>query len=402
MRKKVCEMSLAMVLPLLGLGCADGTGSIAAAGVMAGAPAPVDPQPQPQPQMAAPGGMAALTVKLVDGPLDGLKAMNVEVQKVELIDAQGSATVLASPNRVIDLLKLQGGLSDTLAAVQIEAGSYQGLRLLLGANNSVQLADGSVHALTTPSAQQSGLKVAIDLTVDAGGDHTLVVDFDVAASLQLHTAGHSNKYMLRPALRAVNAQTSGAISGHLSDAASGQPLGGAAVFAETRDANGQPHIVRRVLSAADGSYRLDLLPLGASYLVVSQPVVDGVSYAAKVSDALALTAAASSATFDAQLSATMGSGSLEVQVSPVATDQQSDTCMLLRGDAGSAVIVATQAASVDSAESAQWTQLPPGAYKVQCLRRSSADSSDDAGTLSQPAAAAVSSTAAVAAVSFGS
>lgn len=398
MRKRVFEMSLAVLLPLLGLGCADGSGSIAASGGTAMDPAPADPQPP----MAAPGSMAALTVKLVDGPLDGLKAMNVEVQKVELIDAQGSATELAQPNRVIDLLKLQGGISDTLAAVQIEAGSYRGLRLLLGANNSVQLADDSVHPLTTPSAQQTGLKVAIDLSVDPGGDHTLVVDFDVAASLQLHTAGHNNKYMLRPVLRAVNAQTSGAVSGHLSDAASGKPLGGAAVFAETRDADGQPHIVRRVLSSADGAYRLDLLPLGASYMVVSQPVVSGVPYATMVSDALALTAAASSVTFDAQLSATMGIGSLQVQISPMATDQQSDTCMLLRGDPGRAVIVATQSASVDGTESAQWSQLLLGAYKVQCLRRSGDDSGDDSGTMSLQSAAAVSSTSAIAAVSFGS
>lgn len=400
MRKKVCEMSLAMLLPLLGLGCGDGTGSIAASGSMAGAPGPAAP-PMPMP-MGAPGSMAALTVKLVDGPLDGLKAMNVEVQKVQLIDAQGSATELAAPNRVIDLLKLQGGISDTLAAVQIAAGSYQGLRLLLGANNSVQLADGSMHPLTTPSAQQDGLKVAIDLSVDTGGEHTLVIDFDVAASLQLHTAGHSDKYMLRPALRAVNVQTSGAISGHLSDAASGQPLGGAAVFAETRDANGQPHIVRRVLSSADGSYRLDLLPLGASYMVVSQPIVDGVPYAAKVSDALPLNADALSATFDAQLSATKEIGSLQVQVSPMATDQQGDTCMLLRGDPGRAVIVASQAASVDSAESAQWNQLPFGAYTVQCLRRSGDDSSDDSGTMSPQTTATVSSTAEIAAITFGS
>jgi hypothetical protein len=59
------------------------------------------------------------------------------------------------------------------------------------------MVDSSIYPLTTPSAQESGLKVKIDK--DLGLDiNTFVLDFDAAASVKLQGNG---VYKLLPVIR---------------------------------------------------------------------------------------------------------------------------------------------------------------------------------------------------------
>lgn len=367
MSKIISLLALSTLFPLIGaLGCGS------EAGVSPEQGPPSSGLAQPPGNTADPALPGSVLVQLVDGPLDRFKEVNIEVQKVEINDAMGGWTEIGAPNKIINLLALRDGASEHLGSAQLSAGSYPGVRFMLGMNNSVRLADDSTHPLKVPSAQQSGIKVMFDLNVQDGDSKELFLDFDVAESIHMVAAGHSNQFLLRPLLHAVEKTQSGTISGRLSDSISGEPLADAVVYAETRDAQGQPLIVRRVLSNSEGKYKLDLLPLGSDYVVVSQPLVSGAAYEAKASAPLPLRALAASATFDAQFTPSLAVGSMQVQVTPMASEQQGDTCFLLQGDGSSAVIVRSDVTIQDGQEQVQFEQLPAGSYSVQCVRRSTA------------------------------
>ncbi|HEY9561538.1 MAG TPA: DUF4382 domain-containing protein, partial [Anseongella sp.] len=77
-------------------------------------------------------------------------------------------------------------------------GKIHQLRLVLGDENWITI-NGEDHALKTPSAQQSGLKLNINADVVPGIIYGLVLDFDVAKSIV--EAGKSGKYILKPVIR---------------------------------------------------------------------------------------------------------------------------------------------------------------------------------------------------------
>ena len=87
-----------------------------------------------------------------------------------------------------DLLDLQGGLTaDLTGLVEIEAGIYQGLRLVVDSARvtlveGLEFTDGTDTAtLMVPSGSESGLKVMLNEEIGAGEGEsvTITVDFDV-------------------------------------------------------------------------------------------------------------------------------------------------------------------------------------------------------------------------------
>ncbi len=113
---------------------------------------------------------------LTDAPSCGYDAVNVTVLKVRV--NQNSATADTdpgwseldlNPGLRVDLLTLSNGLLSTLGQMPLPAGHYSQIELVLAANGSGPLYANSVvptgsgeTALTTPSAQQSGLKINAD------------------------------------------------------------------------------------------------------------------------------------------------------------------------------------------------------------------------------------------------
>lgn len=335
-----------------------------------------------------PTGPSMFSVHLVDGPLDRLSEVNVEVLKVVLLDGQGIASELGAPMKVLNLLKLRDGISETLATAHPSAGSYVGLRLLLGSNNSVRLADGSVHPLKVPSGQQSGIKLSLDLVIAEGDSQDLFIDFDVAESIHIVSAGRNDQYILRPVLRAIEKRASGAINGRLTVAGQDKPLAGATIYAESRDPQGQPQIVRRAQTGADGSYQLNLLPLDAAYhVVVSRTSINGVTYRGMAGTEIKLDREHSTATLDMTAAPAVSVGSLQVQVSPMAGEQAGDTCMVLQGAKDHLLIVASDVTSRETAEQVQFDGLPVDTYVARCMRRTTEASGTTTLTTSQAAEA---------------
>ncbi|WP_243317397.1 DUF4382 domain-containing protein [Geothrix paludis] len=318
-----------------------------------------------------------MNVHLVDGPITGYQEVNVHIQSVE-ISGNGGWITLGTPDKTYNLLSLTGGVSEMLAAgTTLPAGHYQQMRLILGAGNTVKLADGSVQPLTVPSGLQSGVKLIVSFDVMAGTTKDVWIDFDAAHSIQVVQAGMSNQYLLRPTVWAYDKIVTGSISGKLTDAATSTGLAGAVVYAETLDTTGNARIARSATTDATGAYTLDLLPVGATYYVVSQPVLGTTTpkaYDAKASDGYALSAATPVFTYNAAFTADAATGGVSGGLTPVATSSQSDAVNLLQTLAaptsGSfAFIVDSAMATVaTSTETYAFATVPAGLYSVQAVR----------------------------------
>jgi len=156
-----------------------------------------------------------MRLSLTDAPACGFDSVFVTVEKVRVHqsssaadnDAGWSEVVLAAPQRV-DLLSLNNGTLLPLGQTELPAGSYTQMRLVLAANtpatpmaNALTPTGGAQTALTTPSGQQSGLKMNVNLAVPAGQVADFAIDFDACRSFV--KAGNSGKYLLKPVLSVI-------------------------------------------------------------------------------------------------------------------------------------------------------------------------------------------------------
>lgn len=324
------------------------------------------------------GDAGRITIRLVDGPSPALAEVNIDVQRVEILGADGWLT-LGTPDRVVNLLALTGGVVDTLVdGVTLPAGEYGQLRLLLGTRNTVKLQDGSIHDLTVPSGTQSGVKLSGNFDVAPGTTRDVFIDFDAHRSVFVHGTG-SGKYILRPTVRAFDGLATGSISGTLTaDDLEGELVGGAlpgaVVTAQTLDGAGLPTVVRTTTTGLDGTYVLDLLPAGGTYFVVSQPVAGGVTYDARASGPIEIAEATPTATYDATFTPAAAWGGIAGSVTPVATEADADLVEARRAlDAGGVertfVVRTAPAVVAAGVESYALELLPAGPYGLLLTRR---------------------------------
>ena len=213
--------------------------------------------------------VGTLRVAMTDAPACGFDAVHVTVTRIRVHRSETAADedggwrdLTVSPPRKLNLLDLQNGVLADLGQIELEAGRYMQVRLVLDAaagSNTVTPTGGTELALRTPSAQQSGLKlkhvfdVAADQTVD------LVLDFDACRSIV--KAGNTGNYLLKPVLTAIPVVTSGTIAGSLGAAGSG-----AVVSVQGVDDAGLPVVVKehhsrrqRLLQARTGEGCIDEL-----------------------------------------------------------------------------------------------------------------------------------------------
>lgn len=177
---------------------------------------------------SAPDGMGVVRVQLTDAPFpfDSVAKVEVHVVRVDarLQDADDDAAadvddddadgwvVLARPDKVFELLALQGGKLADLGSATIAAGTYNGLRLIIDASkssitlkNGKKLTGASSPGVQFPSADRSGLKVRLaeGIDVTAANVSVLVIDFDVGESFVMR--GNSitqNGLLFKPVLSA--------------------------------------------------------------------------------------------------------------------------------------------------------------------------------------------------------
>ncbi len=160
----------------------------------------------------APG---TLRLAITDAPSCGYDAVNITIEKVRVnqrVDAadgdSGWSEITINPAKRIDLLTLSNGVLQDLGQTSLPAGKYTQLRLVLAANsgatplaNSVVPTGGTETALTTPSAQQSGIKLKTDFDVASDQVADVVLDFDACKSVVKR--GNSGQFNLKPVINVI-------------------------------------------------------------------------------------------------------------------------------------------------------------------------------------------------------
>lgn len=162
---------------------------------------------------------ATLQVRLTDAPGD-YQEVNVDIQDVQVNADAGSSNSgwksLDIKKGVYNLLKFTNGLDTLLGSVELPAGRVSQIRLVLGSNNALKI-DGQSIDLSTPSAEQSGLKILVNTDLKAGVTYKITLDFDAARSI-VNTG--NTTYILKPVINSIVEAQSGAIKGTVDPAAS--------------------------------------------------------------------------------------------------------------------------------------------------------------------------------------
>lgn len=155
---------------------------------------------------------AKLEIRLTDAPNSNIKEVWVDIKEIQVIigDSTRWTSLTGVHPGVYNLLSLTDGRDTLLADATIPAGRLSQLRLILGEDNYIITHDGQKEMLTTPSAQQSGLKVQVQNDLTGGVLYRLVLDFDAAKSVV--EAGNSGKYILKPVIRVLSFVPSGGIA----------------------------------------------------------------------------------------------------------------------------------------------------------------------------------------------
>lgn len=139
-------------------------------------------------------------LRLTDKPVDA-DQVNVDIQKVYLFGQdQQDSIIMGTSAGVYDLLQLQNGVDTLLAsAILNNIDTIKQIRLILGENNTIMV-DSVLHELKTPSAQQSGLKIKVDLVLSDLDSMDVLIDFDAAASVNEQGNG---QFILKPVLKII-------------------------------------------------------------------------------------------------------------------------------------------------------------------------------------------------------
>jgi len=154
---------------------------------------------------------AILQVRLTDAPGD-YEEVNIDIQDVQVnFDATSNSgwKSLTVRKGVYNLLNFTNGLDTLLGDIELPEGTVSQIRLVLGSNNTIKIA-GASFPLSTPSAQQSGLKIQIKTELKGGVVYKILLDFDAAKSILKTGAGD---YKLKPVIRSIVEAESGAIKG---------------------------------------------------------------------------------------------------------------------------------------------------------------------------------------------
>jgi hypothetical protein len=242
-------------------------------------------------------GSGKLTVQMTDAPFPfaEVSAVNVFVTRVDArsadvtaADAENSTsaggwTTIATPNRLVNLLSLQGGVTTNLGTTELSTGTYSGFRLVIDpAQSGVILKTGEEVATQFPSAGQSGIKINLDQPIQVTEDSSvMILDFDVGKSFVMRGNSISqNGLIFKPVIRAVASEATGGVSGVVrADSPTGAGMAGVTVevlkdgtpITSTDEAD----VVSTTQTDADGNFAIKWLLPGVYVVRATPPAATG-------------------------------------------------------------------------------------------------------------------------------
>jgi hypothetical protein len=193
-------------------------------------------------------GTGTLTLLATDAPFahDIVESASISITEVRIhgeADAEdGFETLYDGEPIEFDLLQLQDGVTRELFRVDLPAGTYRQLRLVLS-DARLELENGNVYTtddgtLKLTSQATSGFKIFIDPPLEVVTDlaRTVLLDFDLTKTflpIPANDAENATRYNLLPVVHVANLSDSGVLRGRVTrdDGAGNQvPVDGATVY----------------------------------------------------------------------------------------------------------------------------------------------------------------------------
>ena len=178
----------------------DGGGSSGDGGGSGGGGTTNPPPPPPPPPAAE---MGRLVIRMTDAPIDDVSQLNVFLEELKIKRDGEPVERFASLVELVDLLALQGGITELLGSEEIEPGRIQFIELHLDQDQSyvVDAVTGEELDLKIPSEK---IKIAGGpFDVMEGGETSVLVDFDAEKSLKRTGNG---RYQLKPFVSIVDVE----------------------------------------------------------------------------------------------------------------------------------------------------------------------------------------------------
>ena len=230
------------------------------------------------------GGKGKVVLSLTDAPFP-VSLVDKALVSIDKIEIRSTATVSSTTEttetsalftvlyegepKEYDLLDLQNGITTELLSMDIEAGSYDLIRMHI-TEASVLLKDGADFDFKVPSGSASGLKIRItpNLVIESGVESEVILDFDVSKSFiaqgNLKAKNGVKGFIFKPVLRAVCQKYSGIVAGKVLKTATTTPIVEAHVQIIAADT-----VLSSALTDAAGNYSMIGLPSG-TYKVVCE------------------------------------------------------------------------------------------------------------------------------------
>jgi hypothetical protein len=195
------------------------------------------------------------TIRMTDTPNPSFDGVFIDLQGIEITGGDGQTVSLSINKGTYNLLDLSNGTSTLIASDILEVSKVEQIRLILGPKNSV-LIDNNNYPLSTPSADQSGLKLQLHQTLQQGVLYNVLLDFDANKSIVVTGNG---EYTLKPVIRTIETAISGAIKGKVS------PLGTQSAIEAKTGTNSYSTIVNTtgdflIMGLPEGTYEVTITP----------------------------------------------------------------------------------------------------------------------------------------------
>ena len=262
-----------MLITLLFMGCGSGGGGSSSGG----------------------GGVGTLSLSLSDASTDRYKAVYVTITDIQVHQPGGNENNpnswypvdMSTSPMTVNLLDLVNGVREDLGLVDLEAGAYTQMRLIIGqtperngainilsqahpyANYVIDLSD-DYHELKVPSGSQSGYKIVGGFDINANSTTELILDFD--ANRSVVEAGSSGQWLLKPTVKVKYPDEDALVDGRVTDSTGGVSgaLVSAQVFTTTGLLEDQVAIQASTVTDSNGYYEL-FVEDGTYNLVVFSP-----------------------------------------------------------------------------------------------------------------------------------
>jgi hypothetical protein len=268
---RLTSLAAATLAVLAGAGCSDGGGSSG----------------------GGPGGPGSLTLLATDAPFahDIVAEASITITEVRIhreSDAESGFETLYDGDPIeFDLLELQDGVTRELFRVDLPAGTYRQLRLVLS-DARLELENGNVYStdddtLKFTSQATSGFKIFIDPPLEIVTDlaATVLLDFDLTKTfhpIPANDAENATRYQLQPVIHVANLSETGVLRGRVTrdDGVGSQvPVDGATVYVLQPGELDLANSLRTTGTRPTGGYALLGLEPGAYDVVAVQGAEQG-------------------------------------------------------------------------------------------------------------------------------